>query len=586
MLLLALIAFGVPLALSLRDRVDSEVHSQARSQAQVVAIAASEGINPLRLAKLAQLARESAASVRGRVIVVNAAGRLLADSAGARRGRDYASRPEVAAALKGKEEQITRNSETLGTEILATATPVYEHRRVAGAVRITQSIDAINRAVRTSILDVGGLALVVLVLGLIAGALIAAQIARPIRRLDRAARQVAGGDLDATVAVEGSSEQRSLALAFNEMTGRVKRLLRVQQDFVADASHQLRTPLTGLRLRLEALGEELGRDDAAAADVEAAMREIDRLSLIVDELLILSRAGEHELPGERLDLGAAARRAIERWQASAAERGIELEPHDGRRRAGPGLVRRAGPRTLGRRPGRERAALLARRLDRHRGQRPRPYRGARPRPGAGPGRGGGGVRALQPRQRRAAGPERDRPRAADRPRADAAMGWRRPAVRPRGRRPAGDNRAERGGAEPMKLPGSVKWIGLALVGLAIAAGVALAASALTSQQIGISSESLSAGDALAPRSGSNQGEATGGGTTGGETTGATKPETTPAEPTTTEPETAPPTIPVEPQPEPQPEPEDHHSGGDGHGGGGGGGDGGGHGGSGGHGGDD
>lgn len=329
MLLLALIAFGVPLALSLRDRVDSEVHSQARSQAQVVATAAAESIDPPRLGNLTELARASAASVRGRVIVVNAAGRLLADSAGARRGRDYASRPEIAAALDGEEEQISRDSETLGTEILATATPVTEKGRVAGAVRITQSVDAINRAVKTSILDVGGLALVVLALGVVAGALIAAQIARPIRRLDRAARQVAGGDLDAAVAVEGSSEQRSLARAFNEMTARVKRLLRVQQDFVADASHQLRTPLTGLRLRLEALGEELGSDETAAADVEAAMREIDRLSLIVDELLILSRAGEHELPGERLDLDAAARRAVERWAPSAAEHGIELELRGG-----------------------------------------------------------------------------------------------------------------------------------------------------------------------------------------------------------------------------------------------------------------
>ncbi len=325
MLLLALIAFGVPLALSLRDRVDSEVHSQARSQAQVVATSASDSIDPLRVGQLERLAELSAESVRGRVIVVDAEGRLLADSAGAPRGRDYASRPEIAAALAGEEEQITRNSETLGTEILATAAPVPEKGRIAGAVRITQSVDAINRAVRTSILDVGGLALVVLVLGVIAGALIAAQIARPIRRLDRAARQVAGGDLDATVAVEGSAEQRSLARTFNEMTARVKRLLRVQQDFVADASHQLRTPLTGLRLRLEALGEELGGEQAASTDVEAAMREIDRLSLIVDELLILSRAGEHELPGERLDLAAAARRGVERWAASAAEHGIELE---------------------------------------------------------------------------------------------------------------------------------------------------------------------------------------------------------------------------------------------------------------------
>lgn len=325
MLLLALIALGVPLALSMRDRVDSEVRSQARGQADVVATTASELIDPPRPAVLGRLVRTSADSVRGRVIVVDRRGRLLADSAGAPRGRSYADRPEVREALRGRSEQITRGSETLGEEILATAVPVLEHGRPHGAVRITQSVAAVNRAIKTSILDVGAVALIVLALGMIAGALIAQQIARPIRRLDRAARRVAGGELDASVAVEGSTEQRSLARTFNEMTARVRRLLRVQQDFVADASHQLRTPLTGLRLRVEALGERRGADPAAVAEAEAALREIDRLSLIVDELLILSRAGEHDVPAERIDLGDAARRAGERWRAAAAERGIELD---------------------------------------------------------------------------------------------------------------------------------------------------------------------------------------------------------------------------------------------------------------------
>jgi signal transduction histidine kinase len=324
-LLLALIAFGVPLGVSLRDRVDSEVRGQARSQADVVAASAAELLAPGKRAALQRLARISAGTVRGRVIVVDRAGRLLADSAGAPAGRRYASRPEVRAALRGHSEQITRDSATLGTEILATAVPVLEHGRPGGAVRVTQSVDAVNRAVRTSLLDLAALAGVVLLLALAAGALIARRISLPIRRLDDAARRVAGGDLDTAVSVEGSSEQRSLGRAFNEMTQRIKRLLRSQQDFVADASHQLRTPLTGLRLRLENLSERLDGDRAGGEQIEASMREIDRLSQIVDELLILSRAGEHELPAERLDLAETARRAAERWRDAAAERQIHLQ---------------------------------------------------------------------------------------------------------------------------------------------------------------------------------------------------------------------------------------------------------------------
>jgi len=323
-LLLAFIALGVPLAVSLRDRVDSEVRGQARSAADIVATSASELLEPPRRAGLNHLARITADTVRGRVIVVDRRGRLLADSAGTSPGRSYADRPEVRAALRGRSEQIKRNSETLGTQILATAVPVLEHGRPAGAVRVTQSVAAVNRAVRTSILDLAALAGVVLLLALAAGALIARWIALPTRRLDQAARQVAAGDLDTTVTVEGSSEQRSLARTFNEMTQRIKRLLRAHQDFVADASHQLRTPLTGLRLRLENLGQRLRGDRATEVELDAAMREIDRLALIVDELLILSRAGEHELPAERIDLGDAARRAEERWRGAARKVGISL----------------------------------------------------------------------------------------------------------------------------------------------------------------------------------------------------------------------------------------------------------------------
>jgi two-component system, OmpR family, sensor kinase len=329
-LLLALIALGVPLALSFRDRVDSEVRSQANSQATVVASSASELLAPPRPRVLDRLVGVSARSVRGRVIVVDARGRLRADSAGTRAGTNYANRPEMRAALAGRREQVSRRSETLDAEILATAVPVRRDGRTVGAVRVTQSVDAVDDAVRTSILDVAALTAVVLALGMIAGALIAQQIARPIRRLDETAQEVAEGDLDATAPVEGSTEQRSLARSFNEMTARLKRLLRVQQDFVADASHQLRTPLTGVRLRLEGLGERFGSDREVKTEVDAAMREIDRLSAIVDELLILSRAGERELPGEPVDLRSAARRAAERWGAAAAERGIEIAVEDGR----------------------------------------------------------------------------------------------------------------------------------------------------------------------------------------------------------------------------------------------------------------
>jgi signal transduction histidine kinase len=339
-LLLAVIAFGVPLALSLRDRVDAEVRSQARSQAEVVAASSTELLAEPRQTTLDQLVSSSAKSVRGRVIVVNEQGVVLADSAGSgQRGDDFSSRPEIAAALGGETYQETRHSDTLSTDLLATAVPILEEGRPVGAVRITQSVDAVNSAVRRSIVGIVLLGVGVLGLGLVAGALIAQRIARPIRRLADAADEVASGQLDARAPVEGTTEQRTLARSFNEMTARVSRMLDSQRDFVADSSHQLRTPLTGLRLQLEEI-----RHDATDAEgrhaADAALHEVDRLTAMVEELLVLSRAGEHELPPEDVDLAAAADRLARRWRRAADERGLTLiRRSEGR----PGWVRCAAP---------------------------------------------------------------------------------------------------------------------------------------------------------------------------------------------------------------------------------------------------
>jgi signal transduction histidine kinase len=327
-LLLALIAFAVPLGFSLRDRVDEEVRLPAREQADIVAATAAGLLTPARRGDLRALVSSAARSSRGRVIVVDRSGRVIADSAGpAELGTSFAQRPEVAAALSGRTLQQTRRSQTLGEELLATATPVIVGGRPAGAVRVTQSVAAVHRAVRRSI---GGLVLiagVVLLMGLVAGALIARKLAGPLRRLEGTAHRIAHGDLDRRATVEGTTEQRSLARSFNEMTDRLSRALRSQREFVADASHQLRTPMTGLRLRVEEARAALTTDgdaDGAREELDAGLHEVDRLSHIVDELLLLSRADAPDAPADDVDLGPAASAAVERWSAAAELRGVAL----------------------------------------------------------------------------------------------------------------------------------------------------------------------------------------------------------------------------------------------------------------------
>jgi signal transduction histidine kinase len=312
-LLLAIVALEVPLALNLRDRVDAEVRSQARAQADLVAATAAGQLGSSSSERLRDLAARTARSSRGRVVIVDADGILLADSAGGDAlGASYASRPEIAGALRGDPQQEIRRSDTLDQRILATAVPVLRQGKPEGAVRVTQSVEAVGRATRASILGLVAIGGLVLLLGLAAGALIARQIAGPLRRLDEAAARVSHGDLSVRARVEGSAEQRSLAETFNRMTERLERLVAGQREFVADASHQLRTPLSGLRLRLEE-ARAVAREPAAREEIDAGLAEVDRLAAMVSELLLLSQAGEVDAPAELVDLADAARRAASRW---------------------------------------------------------------------------------------------------------------------------------------------------------------------------------------------------------------------------------------------------------------------------------
>ena len=327
-LLLAIVALGVPLALSLSARVNDEVRSQARSQADLVAATAADLLASPRRAALEALTRtaaRAASNVSGRFLVVDVSGVVLADSASPPEiGVPYASRPEIRIALGGKPIQLERPSATLGHGLLATAVPIVRNGGTVGAVRVTQNVNSVNAAVTRVELGLALIGVVVLAVGLFAGRIIAGGIAGPLRRLEDVAQRVAGGDTSARAPDEGSREQRSLAESFNEMTERLGRLVGSQRAFVADASHQLRTPLTGLRLRIEEAREQ-GVSADAAAQLDAGLAEVDRLAAIVEELLVLSRAGERELPGEHLALSTVVEQALSRWSAAASEHGVALE---------------------------------------------------------------------------------------------------------------------------------------------------------------------------------------------------------------------------------------------------------------------
>jgi signal transduction histidine kinase len=116
---------------------------------------------------------------------------------------------------------------------------------------------------------------------------------------------------------------RALATRFNEMVGRLDVLLRSQQEFVADASHQLRTPLTALQLRLENLEHDVA--PPGEAQLAGALAEVGRLGRLVDGLLALARADAAEARPVPVDLHVIVVSRLASWAAHAEAQGVRLE---------------------------------------------------------------------------------------------------------------------------------------------------------------------------------------------------------------------------------------------------------------------
>jgi signal transduction histidine kinase len=313
----------VPLGLVFADRENDRLVFDIERDAQAVASLVEDALEAGSAPSIENVLADYA-DTGGRIVVVDAEGVSVADSdrpAGDR--RDFSTRPEIAAALDGRRNSGTRDSETAGTGLLYVAVPVASGGVVHGAVRVTYSTSAVDARVSSMWLRLGALSAVVLVTVALVGMVLARSVTRPVRRLEGAARQLAAGDLTARVeAGDGAPELRALADTFNLMAGRLAQLVASHRRFVADASHQLRTPLTALRLRLETLEPDI--PPAAGPKLQAAVAETDRLARLVDSLLVLARSDAATAEISVVDLQAIAAERAASWQPVARERGVEV----------------------------------------------------------------------------------------------------------------------------------------------------------------------------------------------------------------------------------------------------------------------
>ncbi len=317
--LLVLAILEIPLAVFYSQREEERLIADAERDAVVLG-SFYEDVLHLGFEIDPTPADDYAERTTARIVVVDAAGISVLDTE-ADPDRDFSTRPEIQTALTGIRSSGIRYSETLETNLLYVAVPVASGGTVHGSLRLTIDAHEVTERIRRFWIGLGLIGALVLLTVAGIGWAIARSVSKPIRTLEAAAQRFADGDLTPTTVDDGAPpEIEALGGAMNTMAGRLAQLLDEQRAFVSDASHQLRTPLTALRLRLENIESQLPE----SPDVAAAAIEIERLSELVNGILKLARA-EQLPPPERTEIGLITAQRVETWAAVAADAAVTLE---------------------------------------------------------------------------------------------------------------------------------------------------------------------------------------------------------------------------------------------------------------------
>jgi signal transduction histidine kinase len=214
-----------------------------------------------------------------------------------------------------------------GGVVAEAAYPIFYGGQVGAVIVYSSPVGDIVRnvaIVRHEILVAGGIALLLVLLG---GLLVARWLALRVKRLERAAEQVAAGDFAHPIPVDSKDELGQLAVAFNDMQRQLAQLESARKQFIATASHELRTPIFSLGGFVELLEDEDLDPETRRRFVEQLGAQVERLRKLSVDLLDLSRleAGSLELRPEQVDLGELTRSVSGEFEPTLAQHDAHLE---------------------------------------------------------------------------------------------------------------------------------------------------------------------------------------------------------------------------------------------------------------------
>ncbi len=299
---LAVVLFGVPLGFTLANLYEEqEVVRLERAAAEAtegVPAAFPDTTDPIELA----IEGGRTGALYGRD------GRLVTGIGPAR------ADAVVRAALRGD----VRDAKAPG--VLIVATPITRGEQVVGALRISTPSSVVTDRTASAVLTMIAIGAAAIGLSGIVAWWQSRRLATPVGRLARDATRLGDGDFTLTTQRSGVPEIDAVAVALDHTASRLEQLLARERTFSEDASHQLRTPVAGLRVTLEAA--MLEPDPEIESVLTAAIGEVTRLERTIDDLLALRR--EPPMTQQPLDVGRVLTEIDDDWRGRLAESGRPL----------------------------------------------------------------------------------------------------------------------------------------------------------------------------------------------------------------------------------------------------------------------
>jgi signal transduction histidine kinase len=280
-------------------------------------------------ASLVTVARETREAGYG-LLVLDYDGRVVGNPAGVPRGNwvhvaATATAQAQPSVLSGQPVQPV--TKIAGSYVIAVMPVVGQGAsladQVVGTVVLARSTQKLDNEILALWVILGSVAVVALIAAALLAFGLARWVNRPLKGLDAAARRLADGNLAIRAEVDsGPPELRRLGTTFNTMAGRLEALVHGNRAVIADVSHQLRTPLAALRLRLDLLAADTDPD--TGHELAGALDELARLSRLVDGLLAVARA-ENVVPvPAAVDVAEVAGERVAAWHPVADDRSIVL----------------------------------------------------------------------------------------------------------------------------------------------------------------------------------------------------------------------------------------------------------------------